>query len=75
MAGNFAMRYANSPAALWTRVEEAHDGLVLIVLTKENRIIATFDNSDSNFTARVASQSDIDDFLKMVLTYIPPKRK
>lgn len=75
MAGNFAMRYADSPVAEWTRTEQLQDDTVLIVLTKENRIVATFETSIANFTANIASQSDIDDFLKIVLTYNPPKRK
>jgi len=47
---------------------------VLIVLTKQKYIVATFEKAVANFMATPASQADIDDFLKMVLTYNPPKR-
>lgn len=75
MAGKYAMRYANSYSAEWTRTEQVGDDSVLIVLTKEKRIIATFEKAVANFTAYVASKADIDDFLKMILTYKPPVRK
>lgn len=71
MAGNFAMRYANSDIAEWTRTEKIGDDNVLIVLTKEKSIIATFEKAVANFSAKVSSQADIDDFLKMLLTYNP----
>jgi hypothetical protein len=73
LAGNFASRYANSSIAEWTRTEQIDGDSVVIVLTKEKRIIATFENANANFFARVGSQSEIDDFLKMVLTYHPSK--
>jgi hypothetical protein len=72
LAGNFAVRYVGS--AEWVRTEQAGNDSVLIVLTKDKRIIATFEKAVANFHARVGSQSDIDDFLKMVLTYDPSKR-
>ena len=71
MAGNFAMRYVDPSIAEWTRTEQFGDDSVLIVLTKQNYIVATFEKSVANFSARVTSKSDIDDFLKMVLTYKP----
>lgn len=70
MAGNFAMRYANSEVAEWTRTEQVGNDLALIVRTKQNRIVATFEKAGANFSANVSSQADVDDFLKMVLTYI-----
>ena len=73
MAGNFANRYANSSNVEWSRTEKVDGDSVVIVLTKEKRIIATFEKANANFFARVGSQSDIDDFLKMVLTYRPSK--
>lgn len=75
MAGNFAIRYADSAVAEWTRMEKVHGDSVLVVLTKEKRILATFERAVANFTAKVSSQSDIDDFLKMILTYNPPTKK
>jgi len=73
MAGNFARRYANSGIAEWTRTEQVDGDSVLIVLTKQKYIVATFEKANANFTALIGSQSDIDDFLKMVLTYHPKK--
>lgn len=72
MAGNFARRYSNSYNAEWTRTERVGDDTVLIVLTKQNRIVATFEKAVANFTANVISQDNIDDFLKMILTYNAP---
>ncbi len=74
MAGNFAVRYANPDFSEWIRTEPVQNDCVLIVLTKQNRIIATYEKAVANFSAKVSSQSDIDDFLKMVLTYVPPAR-
>lgn len=73
MAGSFASRYAAPNAAQWTRTEEANGESVLVVLRWDNYIVATFQKNDANFTAKVGSQADIDDFLKMVLTYHPRK--
>lgn len=73
MAGNFAKRYANPNVAEWIRTEQVGEDSVLIVLMKQKRIVATFEKSVANFSANVSSQSDIDDFLKMVLTYNPTK--
>ena len=69
MAGHFA--YAAAQNAEWTRTETMYGDTVLIVLTTNKRLVATYDKAVANFTATVKSQSDIDDFLKMVLTYIP----
>jgi len=74
MAGNFAIRYSNSNIVEWTKTEQVGDDSVLIVLTKQKYIVATFEKAVANFMATPASQADIDDFLKMVLTYNPPKR-
>lgn len=73
LAGNFASRYANTSSAEWTKTEFIGDHSVLIVLTKEKQIVATFGKARANFSARVSSQADIDDFLQMVLTYTPRK--
>jgi hypothetical protein len=72
MAGNFAKRFSPNTAE-WTRTEYVNNDSALIVLTKDNRIYATFDKAVANFFAKVSSQSDIDDFIKMVLTYDPRK--
>ncbi|MBX3287872.1 MAG: hypothetical protein KF855_00880 [Acidobacteria bacterium] len=69
LTDNFASRYANTNSAEWTKTEYVRDDSVLIVLTKERRIIASFEKASANFSAKIASQADIDDFLKMVLTY------
>jgi len=74
MAGNFATRYSNSNIVEWTKTEQVGDDSVLIVLTKQKYIVATFEKAVANFMATPASQADIDDFLKMVLTYNPTKR-
>ena len=74
LAGNFAKRYAYSDEAEWIKTEKVGDDSVLIVLTKEKFIVATFEKAVANFTASVVSQSDIEDFLKMVLSYTPQKR-
>jgi len=74
MAGNFAIRYSNSNIVEWTKTEQVGDDSVLIVLTKQKYIVATFEKAVANFMATPASQADIDDFLKMVLTYNPTKR-
>jgi hypothetical protein len=74
LAGNFARRYSNPDLTEWIRTEKVGDDSVSIILTKHNQIIATFEKDIANFTAYVESQSNIDDFLKMVLTYNPPKR-
>ncbi len=71
MAGNVARRRANPYGAEWTRTEHVGGDSVLIVLTKQNRIYATFEKASANFFATTTSQSDVDDFLKMVLTYKP----
>src|SRR5690606_6435027 len=49
MAGNFAVRYANSDTAEWTRTEQFVDDTALIVFTKQNYIFATFERSFANF--------------------------
>jgi hypothetical protein len=72
LAGNFARLIGRS--AVWTRTEQANGDTVFIVLKDENTIYATFDKASANFSAKVGSQSDIDDFLKMILTYDPGKR-
>ena len=69
MAGNFAKRYGNPYNTEWIRTEKVGEDAALIVLTKQNRIYATFERSTANFFATISSQSDIDDFLEMVLTY------
>lgn len=69
LAGNFAIRYSNSDVAEWTRTEPANGDMVFIVLTKKKIIYASFARTFANFSARVGSQSDVNDFLKMVLTY------
>ncbi|HEX6126530.1 MAG TPA: hypothetical protein VFZ23_14245 [Pyrinomonadaceae bacterium] len=74
LAGNFAKRYVGSDKVEWTKTEKVGDDAVLIMLTKEKRIVATFEKAAANFTASVNSQSDINDFLKMVLSYASPKR-
>ncbi|MBK9164448.1 MAG: hypothetical protein IPM21_11190 [Acidobacteria bacterium] len=71
MAGNFAMIYAHSDVAEWTKTEQFSDDKALIVLTKQNYIVATFEKSFANFSATVSSKSEIDDFLRIVLTYKP----
>jgi hypothetical protein len=73
MAGNFAIRYASTHTAEWTKTEQVRDDSVLVVLTKDKHIVATFEKAVANFSARVSSQSDIDDFLKIVLTYNPSR--
>jgi hypothetical protein len=75
LAGNFASRYSNPDLTEWIRTEKVGEDSVLIVLTKQKRIIATFEKDVANFTSTVASQSDIDDFLTMVLSFNPVKRK
>ncbi|MBX3245219.1 MAG: hypothetical protein KF685_12280 [Acidobacteria bacterium] len=69
LTDNFASRYANTNDAEWTKTEYIRDDSVLIVLTKQRHIIASFEKASANFSARISSQADIDDFLKMVLTY------
>lgn len=69
MAGNFAYRAAQN--AEWFRTEKVYDDTVLIVLTKNGRLVATYEKAVANFVATVRSEADIDDFVKMVITYIP----
>lgn len=71
MAGNLAKRNETLRNAEWTRWEQTNGDSVLIVLTKNKRIVATFERAVANFYANVGSQSGIDDFIKMVLTYDP----
>jgi hypothetical protein len=72
MAGNFARQHANSSEAEWIGTEQVDGDSVLIVLTKQRVIYATFQKSSANFSASVGSQqSNIDDFLKMVFSYHP----
>lgn len=69
MAGNFASRHEIIDNALWVRRESIRDDTVLIVLTNDNRIYATYHKASANFYAHVGSQSNIDDFINMVLTF------
>jgi len=72
LAGNFARQVANSSDAEWIRTEQVDGDSVLIVLTNQKVIYATFQKASANFFASVGSQlSNIDDFLKMVLSYHP----
>lgn len=71
LTGNFASQYQQT--AKWKRTEWIDENPVLIVLAQDDRIFATFSNPNANFWAKVSSQADIDDFLKMVLTYKPFK--
>lgn len=68
LTDNFAAREVNRNVQ-WYRNEKVGDATVLIVLTRENKIIASFDNPKANFWSLAADQSSIDDFLKMILTY------
>lgn len=73
IAGNFASRYAYKENAEWTKTERVGDDSILIVLNEERFIVATYEKANAIFSARVSSHSDIDDFLKMVLTYKGPR--
>ena len=73
LAGNAAMQYTDPKVSEWVKTEWINGYLVYIVLTKEKFLVASFNKAGANFFARINSQSDIDDFLKMVLTYHPRK--
>lgn len=72
MAGAYAPRVcAEATACLWYKKQNNNGNEVVVGLTREGKIYATFPNDYANFYADTKSSEDVADFLLMVLTYTP----
>ena len=55
----------------WRQRQKVNGNDVMVVLLKDSTLIASFVNSNANFTAKVDSSDKIADFFLIVLTYQP----
>lgn len=69
MAGFFAGRCLSSGDCQWYKGQTVNGREVLLSLTKDGKITATFRKEYANFSAQTKSPEDVADFLIMVLTY------
>ena len=69
MAGVYAGRCSPSDDCQWFKSQTVNGREVLISLTKDGKVAATFRKENANFFAQTKSVEDVADFLIMVLTY------
>jgi len=75
LAGNYAQGQCRLEKCIWFKRQVVNGSELLLGLTKEGKIAATFPGDDANFFALTKSTEDIVDFLTMVLTYRSASRK
>lgn len=59
----------------WRQQQKVNGDDLMLVLLKDSTIIASFVNSNANFSARADSSDKVADFLMIVLTYQPDEDK
>lgn len=69
LSGNFVDQCGNQIECLWKRTQSFGDHDVVIALTNDRTMIATFPDLHANFFAKVENEEQIAEFLLMVLTY------
>lgn len=69
MAGNYTDLCGRTYQCIWQKTQTFYDRKVVIAMTKERVIYATFPELNVNFFAKVKDEQEIAEFLLIVVTY------